>query len=90
MEDLSSIQFDSKVDSTTEFSSHNIVDKSSNFGQKESNELFSRGKVYSNVQMDNNNNNNNNSTLSGINASLPEDINILFVNYARKCEQKKL
>ena len=65
---------------------------SSNFGQIELNsEKFSSGKVYSMDDNDyNNNNNNNNSTLSGINASLPEDINILFVNYARKCEQKKL
>ena len=83
MEDLSSIQFDSKVDSTTEFSSHNIVDKSSNFGQKESYELFSSGKVYSNVQMDDNNQSRNH-------ASLPENMNSLFVNYARFCEQKKL
>ena len=88
--EFSSNQFDSKFDSTTEFSSHNNVEKSSNFGQKESYELFSSGKVYSNVQMDNNNNNNNNSTPSRINASLPENINTLFVNYARFCEQKKL
>ena len=38
--EFSSNQFDSKFDSTTEFSSHNNVDKSSNFSQKESNELF--------------------------------------------------
>ena len=81
--EFSSNQFDSKVDSITEFSSHNNVEKSSNFGQKESYELFSSGKVYSNVQMDDNNQ-------SRTNASLPENMNSLFINYARFCEQKKL
>lgn len=81
--EFSSNQFDSKFDSTTEFSSHNNVDKSSNFSQKESNELFSSGKLYSNVQMDDNNQ-------SRTNASLPENMNSLFINYARFCEQKKL
>ena len=81
--EFSSNQFDSKFDSTTEFSSHNNVEKSSNFGQKESYELFSSGKVYSNVQMDDNNQ-------SRTNASLPENMNSLFINYARFCEQKKL
>ena len=81
--EFSSNQFDSKFDSTTEFSSHNNVDKSSNFSQKESYELFSSGKVYSNVQMDDNNQ-------SRTNASLPENMNSLFINYARFCEQKKL